>query len=71
MKEVVNLLYPLKFTPIYKQIIWGGINISRYFHRNILLDKVAESWELCSRDDGDSIVSSGALKGDESTKCNY
>ncbi len=57
------MLYPLKFDPIYKQIIWGGTNISRYFHRDILLDKVAESWELCCCDDGASIVSSGALKG--------
>lgn len=60
---MVDLLYPLKFDPIYKQIIWGGTNISRYFRRNIPLDKVAESWELCCRDDGTSIVSSGALKG--------
>lgn len=63
LKGVVELLYPLKFDPIYKQIIWGGTNISRYFHRDIPFDKVAESWELCSRDDGTSIVSSGALKG--------
>jgi len=57
------MLYPLKFDPIYKQIVWGGTNISRFFLRNILLDKVAESWELCCREDGTSIVSSGVLKG--------
>lgn len=57
------MLYPLKFNPIYKQIIWGGTNISRYFHRDIGLDKVAESWELCCRVDGTSVVSSGKLKG--------
>ncbi len=57
------MLYPLKFAPIYKQIVWGGTNISRYFNRNIPLDNVAESWELCCRDDGTSIVSSGVLKG--------
>ncbi len=57
------MLYPLKFVPIYKQIVWGGTNISRYFHRDIPLDKVAESWELCCREDGTSVVSSGELKG--------
>ena len=57
------MLYPLKFDPIYKQIVWGGKNISRYFNRNIDLDQVAESWELCCRDDGTSVVSSGILKG--------
>lgn len=57
------MLYPLKFDPIYKQIVWGGTNISRYFHRGIILDGVAESWELCCREDGTSIVASGILKG--------
>lgn len=57
------MLYPLKFDPIYKQIVWGGTNISKYFLRNIPLDNVAESWEICCRDDGTSIVSEGVLKG--------
>lgn len=57
------MLYPLKFEPIYKQILWGGKNISSYFHRDIPLSQVAESWELCCRDDGTSIVSNGVLKG--------
>lgn len=57
------MLYPLKFAPIYKQIVWGGTKISKYFHRDIGLDHVAESWELCCRDDGTSIVSTGSLKG--------
>ena len=60
---MADLLYPLKFDPVYKQIVWGGTNISRFFHRNIPLDQVAESWELCCRKDGISVVSSGALKG--------
>ncbi len=57
------MLYPLKFDPIYKQILWGGTSIARHFHRDIGIDHVAESWELCCREDGTSIVSSGALKG--------
>lgn len=57
------MLYPLKFTPIYKQIVWGGKNIARHFLRAITADKVAESWELCCRDEGTSIVSNGVLEG--------
>jgi mannose-6-phosphate isomerase len=43
--------------------MWGGNNISKYFSRDIPIDKVAESWELCCRDDGMSIIASGKLKG--------
>lgn len=57
------MLYPLKFTPVYKQIIWGGDNIRRHFNRVTPFEKVAESWELCCRSDGMSIVSEGPLKG--------
>ena len=57
------MLYPLKFDPIYKQINWGGTKISEYFHRDILTGNIAESWEVCCRKDGTSIVSSGDLKG--------
>lgn len=63
IKKAPDLLYPLKFAPIYKQTIWGGNSISKYFHRDIPSDQVAESWELCCREDGTSIVSYGALKG--------
>ena len=57
------MLYPLKFSPVYKQIIWGGSNIKRYFGRETPFDRVAESWELCCRGDGMGIVQNGELKG--------
>jgi mannose-6-phosphate isomerase len=59
----ITKLYPLKFAPVYKQILWGGSNIKRYFGRNTPYDKVAESWELCSRSDGMGIVDNGPLRG--------
>jgi mannose-6-phosphate isomerase len=37
------MLYPLKFEPVYKQIIWGGNAIRNYFNRVVPFDKVAES----------------------------
>lgn len=57
------MLYPLKFNPIYKEIIWGGRNISEYFGRKTPFDKTAESWEICERPEGMSVVSGGALSG--------
>jgi mannose-6-phosphate isomerase len=60
---VVYILYPLKFQPVYKQIVWGGTNIQKFFKRDIPFDKVGESWELCCREDGMSLVNSGEFAG--------
>lgn len=56
-------LYPLKFAPVYKQIIWGGDKISRKYGRSTPFEKVAESWELTCREDGMSVVTNGPLMG--------
>lgn len=58
-----HLLYPLKFEPVYKEIIWGGTKIREHFHRKTPFERVAESWELCCRPDGMGVVSNGELKG--------
>lgn len=57
------MLYPFKFKPIYKEILWGGRNIEKYFKRNIPDGHIAESWELSCRDDGMSIIRNGELAG--------
>ena len=57
------MLYALKFEPVYKNIIWGGRNLERLFYRSLPDGNIAESWELCSRSDGMSIISNGFLKG--------
>ena len=57
------MLYPLKFEPVYKSILWGGRNIGKKFNRNIPNGNIAESWEVCCREDGMSLVSNGELKG--------
>jgi len=56
-------LYPLKFKPIYKRKIWGGSKICSYFGRPPQGDRIGESWELCCREDGMSVVENGALHG--------
>lgn len=62
-EEVIHLLYPLKFEPIYKSIIWGGRNIEKRFDRALPEGKIAESWEISCRKEGVSVVSNGPLKG--------
>lgn len=57
------MLYPIKFKPIYKEIIWGGNTLSKHFGRTTPFEKTAESWELCERDDGMGVVENGELKG--------
>lgn len=62
------MLYPFKFKPVYKETIWGGKTIESYFSRKTPFDKTAESWELCERDDGMSVITNGELKGVEFRK---
>ncbi len=57
------MLYPLLFTPVYKDYIWGGERIKRRFHRSDISGKVAESWEISCHIDGMSVVENGPLKG--------
>ncbi|NLI89612.1 MAG: class I mannose-6-phosphate isomerase [Epulopiscium sp.] len=57
------MFYPIKFQPIYKSMIWGGDNIAKKFNRQVPEGKIGESWEICCREDGMSIVSNGSLKG--------
>ncbi len=67
------MLYPFKFDPIYKEILWGGRRIGEYFDREIQGENIAESWELSCRDDGMSVISNGEHRGTELSKliCQY
>lgn len=67
------MLYPFKFNPIYKEILWGGKRIGEYFDREIPSGNIAESWELSCRDDGMSVIRNGEYSGTELSKliCEY
>lgn len=63
------MLYPLKFTPILKETIWGG----HYLHNELgkgdsAEAKVGESWEISSVDGNISKVSNGFLAGNSLTE---
>ncbi len=56
-------LYPLVFTPIYKDYIWGGDRIIRRYRRTAPPGIYAESWELADRPEAMSVVRDGPLAG--------
>jgi mannose-6-phosphate isomerase len=61
---VMNKLYPLKFTPIIKNKIWGGQKLESVLDKPTDGSKTAgESWEISGVEGNISIVSEGALKG--------
>ena len=57
-------LYPLKFTPIYKDKIWGGNKIKTVLNKDFgSLPNCGESWELSGVEENVSVVSNGFLAG--------
>ncbi len=60
---MISKIYPLQFTPILKDRLWGGIKLKSVLHKSITSKNVGESWEISSIDGDVSIVSNGALAG--------
>lgn len=56
-------LYPLKFQPILKNIIWGGEEISKFKNLNKEMSGIGESWELSAVEDNVSVIENGPLTG--------
>src|SRR3954447_3323345 len=57
-------LYPLRFEPILRRLIWGGRRLGTVLHKAIGEGSdYAESWELSDYHDQVSVVSEGALAG--------
>ena len=61
--KMSNILYPLKFTPVYKTKIWGGNRFEKLFNRKNTPRHCGESWEISDVEGSVSVVSNGVLKG--------
>jgi len=61
-------LYPLKFTPILKDKIWGGKKINSVLNKKNASGRCGESWEISGVVGDISIVSEGTLAGNELTE---
>lgn len=55
-------LYPLKFTPILKEKIWGGNKLDQILNKNCG-NHIGESWEISGVKNNISIISNGFYKG--------
>lgn len=63
------MLYPLKFTPILKEIIWGGNYLYKELNKGTNPDaKVGESWEISSVEGDVSVIANGLLAGNTLTE---
>ena len=57
-------LYPLKFKPIPREMIWGGDRLRKLFNKPFPSEsRIGESWEISSVQDKVSLVSNGFLEG--------
>lgn len=56
-------LYPLKFQPILKQMIWGGSEIAPFKNIKTEHDNIGESWEISGVEGNVSVVAEGDLAG--------
>ena len=62
-------LYPLKFTPILKDKLWGGEKLGSVLDKAIGDSKTCgESWEISGVEGNISVVSEGALEGSSLTE---
>ncbi|MBQ4914423.1 class I mannose-6-phosphate isomerase [Maribacter sp. MMG018] len=55
-------LYPLKFHPILKERLWGGVKLKEVLNKKIESDITGESWELSAVSGDVSVVANGDLK---------
>lgn len=53
---------PLRFTPVYKSLVWGGRRMSSW-RPDLPEGPIGESWDLSDHPDGMSVVAEGPLAG--------
>jgi len=56
-------IYPLTFTPVFKDYIWGGRNLEKKLGRQIPSGIVAESWDISGHPSSPTKVDNGPLAG--------
>lgn len=59
-------LYPIKFKPILKERVWGGVSLVKYLNKKNSGSKpIGESWEISGVQGDISVASTGFLKGND------
>jgi mannose-6-phosphate isomerase len=57
------IIYPLTFTPVFRDYIWGGRNLETKLGRNLPPGNVAESWDISGHPSSPTKVDDGPLAG--------
>jgi hypothetical protein len=57
------MLYPIKFHPLLKSLVWGGNKIRSYKGLETDVQNIGESWELSGVSGDESVVAEGPLEG--------
>ncbi len=52
----------IKLKPAFKDYLWGGTKLKELYNKKTDMEPLAESWELSSHKDGESIIAEGPLK---------
>jgi mannose-6-phosphate isomerase len=61
---MMNSLYPIRFRPILKEMLWGGSALRERFGKNTGPGtRVGESWEINGMTGASSVVANGFLRG--------
>jgi len=58
-----DLIYPLKFKPIFKEKIWGGSKLRSILNKKTDCDNIGESWEISDVEGNSTIITNGPFKG--------
>lgn len=59
-------LYPIKFTPILKERVWGGTTLVKSCNKQATSTKpLGESWEISGIEDDLTVASNGFLEGND------
>lgn len=56
------LSLPLRFAPVYHQLVWGGRRMATW-RKDLPTGTIGESWDLADHPRGMSVVATGALAG--------
>ncbi len=57
-------MYPIKLIPAYKEYLWGGENLKKLYNKKSPYAVTAESWELSTHKDGESVAANGEYAGE-------